>query len=506
MGVTARRLLNYEQLGLSLVAGEHNADRVITWAHAIELSDPTPYLSGGELVMTTGINVGRTPIAQREYVTRLSDAGISALAVDSGTTLAEIPPAMIAAGNELGMPLLEVPASTPFIAITRAVIDDLTTSQLRSVHRVVGQQELLARETLLSGIPGVVKALAVGLAATVVVMGTDGRLLATHGSHTGQLMELGLQAVERAQAGRRPASRVTAVNGGYTTLQLLKVDRTSRGYLLIWAGEPLSTLDRLLVAHAVSLITIELEKPAKVVDAEQRLRGVVARALVAAPLSTDAGVLGYFDFHPQDQVCIGVFSGVGPQLAAERAANIVLSEAGRYLMYSIRDEVVAIVAAEHRSVVGRVHGELKSRLQRHVRGGISSPGPIETVPMQVEQARTAARASSGELVSFSDLGIFGTILGSRSASELRLIAMPISTLEGADGSDLIVTLEAFLAHNGQVEPAATALGIHRHTLRNRLQRIAQITGSDLYSADVRVQMWISIKARELLAIRAGNTS
>ncbi len=47
-----------------MVAGAEHADRSILWAHAIELADPAPYLSGGELVMTTGINVGKTRKAQ----------------------------------------------------------------------------------------------------------------------------------------------------------------------------------------------------------------------------------------------------------------------------------------------------------------------------------------------------------------------------------------------------------------------------------------------------------
>jgi PucR family transcriptional regulator, purine catabolism regulatory protein len=60
MAITVRRLAGHKDLGLTLVAGRENADRAISWAHAIELADPTPYLSGGELVMTTGLKMGPT--------------------------------------------------------------------------------------------------------------------------------------------------------------------------------------------------------------------------------------------------------------------------------------------------------------------------------------------------------------------------------------------------------------------------------------------------------------
>mgnify|MGYP003290246194 CR=1 FL=1 len=65
---------------------------------------------------------------------------------------------------------------------------------------------------------------------------------------------------------------------------------------------------------------------------------------------------------------------------------------------------------------------------------------------------------------------------------------------------LVATLEAYLRNNGHVESAATTLGIHRHTLRNRLARIRELTNCDLDSADSRTELWLAIKAREMLAI------
>ena len=90
--ISARGLCRAESLGLTLVAGAQGADRNIGWAHAIELADPTPYLAGGELVMTTGINIGADAAAQADYVARLAAAGTAALAVDTGTTLTAVPP------------------------------------------------------------------------------------------------------------------------------------------------------------------------------------------------------------------------------------------------------------------------------------------------------------------------------------------------------------------------------------------------------------------------------
>jgi purine catabolism regulator len=120
------------------------------------------------------------------------------------------------------------------------------------------------------------------------------------------------------------------------------------------------------------------------------------------------------------------------------------------------------------------------------------------------QVMTAAVAhADGRFIVFDHLDVLGVLLGIRDRGELELLAHSLNPLE-SDGADptLLDTLEAFLSCNGQVETAATKLNIHRHTMRNRLRRIGELTGCDLQSADTRAAMWLAIKARELLAVSA----
>lgn len=105
MAVTVRRLTTLPDLGLTLVAGRDGADRVIEWAHPIELPDPTPWLSGGELVMTTGLEIGADADAQFAYLQGLVGAGCVALAFDTGTRFDRVPDGLRAAGDALGFPV-----------------------------------------------------------------------------------------------------------------------------------------------------------------------------------------------------------------------------------------------------------------------------------------------------------------------------------------------------------------------------------------------------------------
>ena len=57
---------------------------------------------------------------------------------------------------------------------------------------------------------------------------------------------------------------------------------------------------------------------------------------------------------------------------------------------------------------------------------------------------------------------------------------------------LRTTLEAWCAHDGQVQACAQALGIHRNTLRYRLERIAELSGLDLNRLDQRLQLSLGL--------------
>lgn len=497
MAMTVRRLAQHPDLGLSLIAGRENADRTISWAHAIELADPTPYLTGAELVMTTGMNVGTTEAEQFDYVSRLSHTGVTALAVDTGTTLSAVPSGIIAAADAVGMPVLAVPPQTPFIAITRAVIDELTADQLRSVQRVVDQQEAMVRETLRNGIPAVVAALSKALTASVVVLETDGKVLAAAGADADRTAQVCAARLQRGTKG--PASRVIADGDAYCLLQSLRATKHLSGHLAVRTDEPLAPQDRLLVSHAVSLISIELDKPARVVDAEHRLRAAVAQLAMTQPHAVEPGLLRYFDFTPGGALNVLALTRTGPALDSERhARHALVVEAVPFLLTAEQDELLIVLPSKESHRATQIHRAVGAQLERRLGGGLSTEGHVDDLPAMVSQARAAARADSTRVTEYAALSIFGVILGNRSTDELALLAGRVNVLVEPD---LIATLATYLHNNGSVETTAAALGIHRHTLRNRVAKISQLLDQDLTAADTRSELWLALKARELLARR-----
>jgi len=63
-------------------------------------------------------------------------------------------------------------------------------------------------------------------------------------------------------------------------------------------------------------------------------------------------------------------------------------------------------------------------------------------------------------------------------------------------ADLLRSLQVFLDHNGSWETAARALGVHRHTLRNRMSRVERLTGLSLDVAHHRVVLYLALATKD----------
>jgi purine catabolism regulator len=122
------------ELGLQLATGEESASAPVRWVHSTELLDPTPWLRGGELLLTTGLQLG-TPKTQRELVERLAEHEIAGLGFGTGFVHRKLPAAMLNAARKRGFPLFEVPYELPFIAVTERVFAQLLNERYEMLQR-----------------------------------------------------------------------------------------------------------------------------------------------------------------------------------------------------------------------------------------------------------------------------------------------------------------------------------------------------------------------------------
>ncbi|MGG2459025.1 PucR family transcriptional regulator [Streptomyces sp. RGM 3693] len=132
--------------------------------------------------------------------------------------------------------------------------------------------------------------------------------------------------------------------------------------------------------------------------------------------------------------------------------------------------------------------------------GLSAPtGPMAAANAyrQAEQALSVARRRGRALVEHEDVAA-GSVLPLLADDAVRAFAdgllRALREHDATGRGDLVASLRAWLARHGQWDAAAADLGVHRHTLRYRMRRVEEILGRSLDDADVRMELWLALKA------------
>src|SRR3954453_17971278 len=95
-----------EELELEPAAGAKSVSNPVRWVHISELEDPTPWLSGGELMLTTGIQLS-SAAKQRAFVRRLAHHNPAGLGFGPGFEHQKLPKALADEASKQDFPLFE---------------------------------------------------------------------------------------------------------------------------------------------------------------------------------------------------------------------------------------------------------------------------------------------------------------------------------------------------------------------------------------------------------------
>ncbi|MCB8903636.1 MULTISPECIES: PucR family transcriptional regulator [unclassified Streptomyces] len=511
MPPTLASLVQHSSLKLVVRAGEDRLDTPVRWAHVSELTDPVPYMEGGELLLTTALTLDAEDLeAMRRYVRRLLGAGVVGLGFAVGVNYDEIPPALLDAARDEHLPLLEVPRRTPFLAISKAVSAAISADQYRAVTAGFEAQRELTRAALAEGPEAVVARLAAHVDGWAALYDTSGTVVAVSPDWAARRAARLTPDVERLRDRPAPASAVVGGTDDRVELQSLGTGRRVRGALAVGTGAPLGTAERYAVHSAIALLTLTTERSRSLQAAEQRLGGAVLKMMLAGQPDHARAVAG--------EVYGGLLDAPFRLLVAESAggdptgepALQVLAEALESAAARAGEAVLTVPESEQRLVVlagdaGAVVAACEGYAERDAEDagltiGLSAPaGPITAAAAykQAEQALSVARRRGKALVEHEDLAA-GSVLPLLADDAVRAFAdgmlRALRDHDATGRGDLVASLRAWLSRHGQWDAAAADLGVHRHTLRYRMRRVEEILGRSLDDPDVRMELWLALKA------------
>jgi purine catabolism regulator len=537
--ITVQDILEIPELNLRLLAGHKSTSNPVRWVHITEVPDPTKWLKGGELLLTTGYSfVGGEP-QQVAQIKRLIDHNISGLGFGTGFSFDKVPPAIVAVAEEYGFPLFEVPYHVPFLAITEAVASKIVNEQYSLLQRSLAVHEKLTKIVLEEkGLEAILSTLSALVGCSAVLFDFHGVVLceAAYRRHLGAelIADLWRMISDRRADRQNFALSMEGVGSGVQVYPVVASHRIGAFLAVVKDSGDFSEYDRIILHNVVTVTALELVKKKAVAETEKRLAGDFFDELIASDLYEEeiARRLAFFGLEPQSPhliVLVDIDVQEGEE-AAERG-DAAAQDVKERLHWSVdefmaRHDLLGISASRSDSVVvlvqpGKMDAKEIIRLAGELQAVIAEMLPEISVSVGIGRPHRQLidlrqsyyeasyaikiRKLKGEprvIASFDDLGSYGLLLGLQDTLSLEVfydsVLGKLQDYDEQNSSDLVKSLACFLEANGHWGDAAEKLYVHRHTLRYRMKRVEEITGRDLNQSQDRMEFWLALKAKELI--------
>ena len=304
--ITVQDILEIPELDLRLLAGHKSTSNPVRWVHITEVPDPTKWLKGGELLLTTGYSFVGDEEQQVAQIKRLIDHNISGLGFGTGFSFDKVPPALVTVAEEYGFPLFEVPYHVPFLAITEAVASKIVNEQYSLLQRSLAVHEKLTKIVLEEkGLEAILSTLSALVGCSAVLFDFHGVVLceAAYRRHLGAelIADLWRLIGDRRADRQNFALSMDGVGSGVQVYPVVASHRIGAFLAVVKDSGDFSEYDRIILHNVVTVTALELVKKKAVAETEKRLAGDFFDELIASDLYEEeiARRLAFFGLEPQ---------------------------------------------------------------------------------------------------------------------------------------------------------------------------------------------------------------
>ncbi|WP_203797154.1 PucR family transcriptional regulator [Paractinoplanes tereljensis] len=475
-------------LSLRLADGDPAAlNQPVRWCAVTELADPRPFLSGGELVLTTGLSQ-LDEAAQRQFVSRVAERRAVGLGFGVGLTHDRIPAATLAEARDRRLPVLEIPYSTPFIAVDRFVADRVLEEQYGRFADLLDEHDTLAKALLSGqGLGALIGSLHQILGAPCMVVDVYGRVLATAPASAAWPVEQILYAARAGTSGDTPLAVPVSVEDTVVAYLCCRRPRRSADVL----------------PYAVSLVGLELARRQAELAGKRRLAGQVLEDLVRGTIGGAEAErrLSPFGIRPADEhaLLVATLSPGGGDLRKRLVSSPPMTGATT----AVLEDCLLVVLEPGQSAreAALLLQDYLTRYGSDVRVGIGGWYAGTTgLRWSYYEAHEAMNRGPG-INEREQMSLSGLIVASEDVPLRDLaseVLRPLHEFDAAHAGSLVATLRAYLDADGSVAAVAARLIVHRNTVRYRLEQIEKLTGRSLARTADRVQLWLALAAADLL--------
>ena len=514
----ALQLEAFSRISARVFAGHENLSREVRWVHPMEIPDIAQFLSGGEMLLTAGLGIGKTVSQQRRFIREISEAGAAALVIElSGRAFSTMPEPLVEEAHKLQFPLIGLDREVPFVEVS-AQVHELTLKQVHT--ELLAFEELNAEfiHLLLESRSHVsfIESLTHRVGAPVVLENAEHAIIAYAGG-SAQTDELISSWQVHARLGHRSVDPVgqfdrssAAEDDGAPECSRRQV--VLRGEVWGWVhvfhgSEPLVGVNAYAMERAADAIAITLvsdrESGAR---ASQRQNSLISRLLlgditgeqfvdrvlrVGRDLRRRPLVVVMFCKQPEDD---NLEEALEKDLA-QLDLPAVVADIGNFVM------AVAGLSKQVSAEAVATHLDASS-----TRSGVSRGVPPSQISDAIRQAKAAASVAAAQehpsAWHFDRLGVMRLLVELSQGPELARFVEdelgPVLEHDAAGANVLLPTLRAYLECDANKSRAAEMLFVQRRTLYYRLDRLGALLGKALEDPEARSSLRLALRALEFL--------
>lgn len=471
MKLTVRTLCEMTDPKMTPVVGHDRLDNEVRWVVSTEHLTPNLWLRGGEFMLMCGWNFRSSKVEMENYVEHLARNGLAGLGFAIGIKYDEVPAPIIKMAAKLGFPVCKVPYELGFMQISEKAtaflyeqkraqlsIDDLFHSEF--IDAVLdGEMEIQDLAVQISSM----------LLCSVRIRDGLGDVL----------------------AGSKQARRLSDADS--QTPKIISISVTNQYTLeLQWDEADLTAtrqtfLNEVVLAAKICLRQKDARDRERLRLESDTIHDIAWRKLDEAQITSR---LSAFGIDPvQRQTAIVIRDPVYPSRISKQALQVFRHKGARYITswkeYSLEAVIETPSARLLQELIAATAEELPTATI-----GVGNTVEIPHLANSIIQARYLARSKARGVYRHGMLGADELLM----LVEQRAASDYIAKVIGKDlPEESIAIIEALLDCGFNINLCAAQLGIHRHTLRYKIENFIETTGLDIRQPQERFQAWLAIR-------------
>lgn len=535
--LTVEDILKRDTFHSSIVlAGKKGLSRTVKWSHIIEVMDIEKFVNGGELILTTGMNLQLDTEGQLAFIEKLINLNTAGLCIEIGTSITNISQEVMAFAEEHNYPIIIFQETVRFIEITQ----DLHTLLINRHHQMIYDLDHLSnRFNTLSLQPnGILKILQelyhyFQHPAFFLSHDTNNYYFPTDQKHT----EKSIKAyIDKADVSLLSEKRFATIENLLYTVSPVRVFEQIGGFIFLDSSEnSYNDFYTLVLDRAAMAISQILLRFRTLEERKQNIEEELVRNLLSGKPIDDEAYRSIFPIHYHNSPYrLVIWSLKEPMEWKEYLWDEVkiqvlmvfrsyLQQSGFHPLISIRPhEVVAIVfipPSFDKELEKGKWNKLMKHLQTHASTsffseasfGISSSFlDFTTIKKAYEEAKNVLFLQEKKLIHTpfaEEIGIYRLLMDLLKKEELQNYVQyylgKIIDYDKKNNSQLMQTLAVYLECSGSKQETANQLFIVRQTLYYRIEKLEALLGKDFLKPLNRLAIEVAIKAYYLENVENG---